>query len=380
MKLRGSHLVSLAILAGIGGWMFTGEQRIGGVADPNVDTIAQREAKQTKTAFKVRIVELQPSERTETLVVRGRTQADSNVSVRAETGGTVESRPVLKGQMVEPGDLLCVIDKGVRSTQLDRAKAILLQAEEDYEANKKLVERGFATNTKLRGLKALLDTAKASLATTEQDMKRTEIRATVAGQVQLPYAEVGDNLSAGDVCVTLLETNPMLFSGQVPEREINAISTGIDAAVALVSGEVVQGKIRYIASVADAKTRTFNIEIEIPNPDRTLRDGMTATAAIALAPIKAYRINPSWATLSDDGRIGVRSVSADNKVVFNPVTIIAQDEKQAWVNGLNPGLKVITLGQNYVAAGEVVEPLTAEEYEASKEAAADDKDETETQS
>ncbi|NKB52939.1 MAG: efflux RND transporter periplasmic adaptor subunit [Rhizobiaceae bacterium] len=376
MKLRGSHLVSLAILAGIGGWMFTGDLIEGGQADPNAETIAQREAKLTKTAFRVRIAELQPSQRTKTLTIRGRTQAESIVSVRAETGGTVESRPVNKGQMVKPGDLLCVIDKGVRSTQLDRAKAILTQAEQDYEANQQLVERGFATNTKLRGLKALLDTAKATLATAEQDLKRTEIRATVAGQVQPPYAEVGDNLATGNVCVTLMETDPILFSGQVPEREVSSVTTGMEASIGLVSGDAVKGKIRYISPVADPNTRTFNIEIEIPNPDRSLRDGMTATASIDLAPVNAYQINPSWMTLADDGRIGVRSVSVDNKVVFNPVTIIAMDEKQAWVNGLKPGLKVITLGQNFVAAGELVEPLTADQLKALERAAASGQVET----
>ena len=376
MKLRGSHLVSLAILAGIGGWMFTGELIEGGQADPNAETIADRQAKLTNNAFRVRIVELQPSERTRTLSIRGRTQAESMVSVRAETGGTVETRAVEKGQMVKPGDLLCVIDKGVRQTQLDQAKAVLRQAQEDYDANKLLVERGFATNTKLRGLKAALDTAVAQLATAEQDMSRTEVRATVSGQVQTPYAEVGDNLRTGDVCVTLMETNPMLFSGQVPEREIGAIKPGMSASVNLISGDTVGGTIRYISPVADANTRTFNIEIEMPNPDRKLLDGMTATADIDLDPIKAYQINPSWLTLADDGQIGVRSVSTQNKVQFNPVKIIAMDEKQAWVDGLNPGLRVITLGQNFVAAGEEVEPLTQQQMEALEKAAASGQTET----
>lgn len=370
MKLRGSHLVSLAILAGIGGWMFTGELIQGGQADPNAETIREREANLTKTAFRVRVAEMQPSERTKSLNIRGRTQADAVISVRAETGGTVESRPVKKGQIVKPGDLLCVIDKGVRRTQLERAKALLDQAEQDYEANKQLVERGFATNTKLRGLKALLDNARAGLATAEQDLKRTEIRATVAGKVHTPYAEVGDNLAAGNVCVTLMDTDPMLFTGQVPEREIGAVQTGMTAHVKLISGETVDGTIRYISPIADANTRTFSIEVEMPNPERKLRDGLTATAVIDLAPVQAYRINPSWLTLADDGRIGVRSVGDGNKVEFTPVSIIAMDDKQAWVDGLSPGLKVITLGQNFVAAGERVEPLTADQMEALKQAEA----------
>ncbi|MGI9363906.1 MAG: efflux RND transporter periplasmic adaptor subunit [Rhizobiaceae bacterium] len=364
MKFRGSHLVALAILAGIGGWMFTGELIEGGKADPNAETIAEREAKLTSTAFRVRVEEVQPSERIKTLSVRGRTQANVVVSIRAETDGTVEARPVSKGQMVQPGDLLCVIDKGIRETELARAKALLTQTELDYEANRQLVDKGFATTTRLRNLKALYDAAVASIAAAEQELARTEVRATVAGQVQLPYAEIGDNLSKGNVCVTLMDTDPMLFSGQVPERDVSALQTGKSASVKLISGETVEGNIRYISPVADPNTRTFNIEVEIPNTDRKLRDGLTATAEIKLNPVKAFMVDPSWLTLADDGRIGVRSVTSENRVAFNPVTIIAMDEKQAWVDGLEPGLKVITLGQNFVDAGELVDPVTPEQLKA----------------
>lgn len=375
MKLRGSHLVSLAILAGIGGWMVTGKLIQGGQADPNAQTIVEREAKLTNTAFRVRVQELQPSERAETLQLRGRTQADAMVSVRAETGGTLADRPVNKGQYVKAGDLLCVIDKGVRSTNLQQAQAVLKQAEDDFESTEKLVKRGFATKTKLRSLQSALDAAKATVAAAEQDMQRTEIRATVAGQIQAPLAEVGDNLAPGGLCVTLMDTDPMLFSGQVPERDVSSIEVGKAATVSLVSGEKVEGEIRYISPVADPNTRTFSVEIAIPNPERKLRDGMTATATIALDPVQAYKVNPSWLTLADDGRVGVRAVDPANKVTFVPVKIIAQDEQAAWVNGLKPGLMVITLGQNFVAAGEVVEAVTAAQLKALENAEAQSKEE-----
>ncbi|MEL6751917.1 MAG: efflux transporter periplasmic adaptor subunit, partial [Pseudomonadota bacterium] len=58
--------------------------------------------------------------------------------------------------------------------------------------------------------------------------------------------------------------------------------------------------------------------------------------------------------LSDDGQVGVRVVQADETVAFKPVTIVAQEAALVWVNGLNAGDRVITLGQNYVAAGQSV--------------------------
>ncbi len=363
MKLRGSHLVSLAILAAVGGWMATGELILGGQADPDAKTIVEREAERETQVFRVRVQELQPSQRPRLLSIRGRTQANAMVSVRAETGGTILTREVEKGQRVEPGQLLCTIDEGVRGTNLAQAEALLEQAKADYEANQNLAKKGFTTQSRLRSLKAAYDSAKASVASAKQDMKRTEIRATVAGQVQEPFAEPGDNLSPGGVCLTLMDTDPMLFSGQVPEREVSNVQPGMSSLIKLVSGEEVTGKVRYISPIADANTRTFTVEIELPNSNMVVRDGITATAAISLPSVTAYRVDPSWVTLADNGEVGVRVVDASKKVSFVPLTILAQDQDVLWVTGLTPGSRVITLGQNFVAGGQFVEPVSPEQMQ-----------------
>ena len=359
MKIRGSHLIALAILAGVGGWMLTGKLIVGGQVDPSQPTISEREASRTDAAFNVRVTIVEPKERFSVLPVRGRTKADSLVSVRAETAGTVEQRMVDKGQMVKPGDLLCVIDKGIRKTQVEQAMAQLKQAKEDYESTVELVSRGFATKSRLRGLKTAYDAAVAALAAAEQDAERTEIRATVVGMVQQPMAEPGDNLAKGGVCVTLMDRDPMLFSGQVSERDIGSISIGMPAQVTLITNEKVQGQIVYIAPVADAKTRTFEVEIALPNQDDHIRDGLTAQAHIPLKPTEAYALDSSWIVLADDGQIGVRTIDDTSKVVFKPVSIIAQGNDGIWVQGLVPGTKIITLGQNYVTEGETVNAVQA---------------------
>lgn len=359
MKLRGSHLVALAILAAVGGWMLTGDLIEGGKGNPDAQSIAEREEKREQTAFRVRVTEIQPTQREAKLEVRGRTEASATVTVRAETGGTVERVSFTKGQRIERGDVLCVLDQGVRASNLAQAEAALEQAQADYDANVQLAERGFATQSKLRSLRAALNAAKAALASAKQEMGRTEVLATAAGQLQEPYAEQGDNLSPGQVCATLTQLDPMLFSGQVPEREVGAIRPGMKAAVEVVSGGKVEGTIRYISPQADARTRTFEVEIEIPNENSQLRDGMTATATIALAPIEAYKLAQNWITLNDEGEVGVRVVDENRTVRFLPVVILAQESDGIWVTGLSPGLNVITLGQNYVAAGETVEPVDA---------------------
>jgi len=59
-------------------------------------------------------------------------------------------------------------------------------------------------------------------------------------------------------------------------------------------------------------------------------------------------------TLADDGRVGVRTVNAENVVSFVPVTIIGGTVDGMWVAGLPEEVRIITVGQEFVIDGQVV--------------------------
>ena len=223
-KIRGSHLIAAAVTIGIAAWMLNGEVEIGGTSEASdaAPTIAQREDQSSTELFRVSYIPLQYEERKQTVPVRGRTKADSIVSVRAETTGIVKERLVKKGERVESGQLVCVLDRGSREASLAQAEAQLAQAGGDYDANKKLAKKGFASKTKMRQMEAALEAAEAAVAQAKLELSRTEIRANADGVVQAPVAQVGDMLSAGGTCVTLVDSEPMLFTGQVSERSIGA--------------------------------------------------------------------------------------------------------------------------------------------------------------
>ncbi len=358
-KIKSSHIIAVLITGGIGAWMLGGELQIGGqsgAASESV-TIAERQTGEDQKLFRVNYIPLHQEERLRAVPVRGRTQADAIITVRAETGGIVEKRLVEKGDMVKSGDLVCVIERGAREANLARAEAQLAQSEGEYIANEKLSKKGFASKTKLRQMKYALDSAKAELAQSELELERTEVRANASGTVQDPIAEVGDVLAAGDTCVTLVDAEPMLFVGQVSERAIADVTIGMDAEVSIVSNQTVEGKVRYIAPSADAQTRTFLVEIELSSSKNPIRDGLTASAKIKLPPKSAFRVSPSWLSLADSGEVGLKTISSDDIVGFEPVTILAQTKDGFWVDGPKQGTRIITLGQEYVITGERVEPV-----------------------
>jgi multidrug efflux system membrane fusion protein len=353
--LKGSHIVAVLIAGGVIGWMLQGDIIVGGQAGSDNATPPPAErANAALTLQKVRFTTIASQERTQVLSLRGRTEADSIVQIRAETSGIVKERLIEKGQQIEVGDLLCRLDVGVRQSAILQAETNLTQAETDLTAASELQKQGYTTNTRLLSLRTARDAAKSQLDQASRELEKTSISAITSGIAQDPIAQVGNLLNPGDICVTIVQTNPMKFIGQVSEQKVSAIATGDPAMISLVSGTQVQGVIKYIAPTADPQTRTFRVEIEMPNNDNLLRDGITAKADIALQADKAFQVRSSWLTLSDNGDIGVRVLDEKDVVVFMPVRILAQTAETMWVNGLKEGERIITLGQEYVTVGQKV--------------------------
>lgn len=349
-----------ALLAGlVGSYMLSGELIVGGRgANENAPAPpAERVAEADAEAVRVRVKIITATERSQILPIRGRTQADTRVAVAAETTGRVLSRPIELGDRVDQGDLLCQLDPGAREARYQEASAALDQARADLEAARQLNEKGFSTDINVKAQQARFDAAEAALRETTIELERTQILAPVSGLVEDDVAEIGSMLSQGTTCAVLINLNPLLVIGQVAERDIGNLQIGMAAGVKLVTGEERLGKISFLSSSANADTRTFRIEIEIPNPDFSLRAGVTAQAGVQLPSIQAHHFSSAYLTLDDDGSIGIRSVTDDNKVAFLPVTLIGEDEAGVWVGGLPDDVRVITVGQEFVQNGETVEPI-----------------------
>lgn len=362
MNIRFSHLLAVGISVGVAAWMWSGTYVEGGRADAADATPppAQRAAEAAQKPFRVSVRDLVAEPRESVLVIRGRTEAEATVDVRAETSGRVTERPVQEGQRVEKGDLLCRIESGAREAKVLEARALLAQAKLDHSAATQLQGKGFTAQTRVAALKAAMDAAQARLEEAEFELSRTRITAPIAGVVISPLVEVGTMLSAGQTCATVIDAQPMLMIGQVSEREVAKLSIGDDATITLVSGDTVRGTLRYVAPAADSATRTFRVEIEIPNADSGLREGLTATARVPLSAQPAHRVSSGILTLNDAGEIGVRVLDDGDKVRFVPVTILGGDDKGVWLAGLPDKVRVIVAGQDYVVEGQTVEPVPAE--------------------
>ncbi|WP_171173169.1 efflux RND transporter periplasmic adaptor subunit [Ruegeria sp. HKCCD8929] len=366
------------------------------------DTASEAVAEAAENAVGVVALRSVAREIDSAVVLRGQTKAVRQVEVRAETTSTVISEPKRKGVFVEAGDLLCELDAGTRhaalaeararkieaesripeaEARLDEARARLAEAEINNTAARKLSETGYASETRristeaaMRAAEAGIKSAEAGLETTragiqaataavaaaEREIDRLTIEAPFQGLLESDTAELGSLMQPGGLCATVIQLDPIKLVGFVPETAVNRITVGAMAGAELVTGLQVQGRVTFLSRSADETTRTFEVEITVPNPELLIRDGQTATIQISAEGAKAHLLPQSALTLNNEGQLGVRIVGANNVVDFLPVQLLRDSADGVWIGGLPETADVIVVGQEFVTEGVAVAPTYQE--------------------
>jgi multidrug efflux system membrane fusion protein len=293
-------------------------------------------------------------ERRYDVVVRGRTQATRTVVLRSETAGVVATAPVLQGTYVKAGQVLCRIAVDARQAALDQARAALKSAQLAQQQNEELAKKGYRSPTQVLQGQANLDASSAAVRAAEIALAQVNIKAPFAGVFDHRDAEVGTYLAPGQPCGTMIEIDPLLVVGDVPETQAASMKVGAVASARLVSGETLNGRIRYVSRDADPQTRTYHLEMTLPNPKQEVRSGLSAEMHIGAGSGPAHLVPVSSLVLDSAGRQGVRYVVGDGRVAFSPVTVLEETKDGVWVTGLSGPIELITVGQSYVADGQKV--------------------------
>lgn len=310
----------------------------------------------------VRVVALASQARAveDAVILRGETQAAREVELRAETSGRVVSEPLRRGAFVTAGQVICEIDIGTRGAVLAEAEARLEDARINFAAADRLSQDGFASSTRVATTEANLRAAEAAVAAAVKDIERLTIKAPFEGTLETDSAEIGSLLQPGGLCATVIQLDPIRLVGFVPETEVDRIETGALAGAQLAAGQQVQGQVTFLSRSADPMTRTFRVDIEVPNPDLRIRDGQTAEIIIAASGTTAHMLPQSALTLNDAGTLGVRLVADDMTARFAPVTLLRDTVNGVLVGGLEDRANVIIVGQEYVTDGVPVIPTYRE--------------------
>ena len=286
--------------------------------------------------------------------------AAAEASMRAAEGGVTQAKAgVTQAKAGVTQAKAGVTQAGASVTQ---AKAGVTQAQAGISgAEANVTQAGAAVKSAQAGVKtaqsgilnsqAGIQSAAAGVAAANTEISRLEITAPFEGLLESDAAELGALLQPGAVCATVIQLDPIKLVGFVPETEITRVAVGSRAGGRLATGENLVGRVTFLSRSADPLTRTFRVEIAVPNPALAIRDGQTVELAIASDGAAAHLVPQSALTLNDDGALGVRIVDADKMALFQSITLLRDTAQGVWITGLPDQADVIVIGQEYVVDG-----------------------------
>jgi multidrug efflux system membrane fusion protein len=367
--LSRSTILALIIVVAVAGWVLSGlssrsrqagdiiaeSTRSSRTAVPSDD--ASEPASSERSLLRVSVVESRATDIVREIIVSARTEPNRTVELRSEVEGRIVELNAERGAVVAEGDQIARLDIRDREERLAEAEALIAQHELQFQAAERLGDQGLLSEVQIAEARARLVSSRAALANIELEIEHTRIFAPFDAVVQDRDVEVGDFVKVGDTVAELVDTDPLVVVGEVNEQDIRSLQVGKSGLAELVDGQTVDGTVRYVAPVAQAGTRTFRVELAVANPDNRYRAGMTAELRVASENASGHLLSPALLTLDDAGTIGIKSVDSSNRVQFNPVEVLRSSDEGVWVAGLPETVRIITVGQGFVSAGERVEPV-----------------------
>lgn len=160
-------------------------------------------------------------------------------------------------------------------------------------------------------------------------------------EVAARLVSVGDFVQVGTPLVRLVDADPVKLRATVPERRLADVKVGQSAAVSIEAfREPFAGRVSRVSPAVDVATRSFAVEVLVPNPERRLKPGSFASAEIEVGSDEALLV-PASAILTFAGVTKVM-VEKDGKAEERPVAIGQRLADRVEVrDGLRAGDRVV---------------------------------------
>lgn len=365
-KIKFHKVAAVAVFVVSAAWILTGQFSSAGSASQEVGAKPAETATPSAPMRTVAVVTPPRVQHARAIRVSGQTEADRRAVLATRAGGIIAELPVKQGDRVKAGDLILRLEAEEKTAAIETARQLLAQREAETEAAERLAKSGNMPRLQLDSARSALAAARSQLEAATAELSRLEIRAPFDGLVDRVKVEQGSSVSQGAEVATILSLDPVVAVGEVSERDLGFLEIGEPAEVRLVSGDVVEGTLRYVSRDATTQTRTFRVEVAIPNKDRKIPAGMTAEIILRAGAVDAVVLPRSVVTLSGNGDLGVRMVNEANEVSFHPIDLVDDTPAGLVLGGIPSGARVIVAGQDLVTEGDKVNVVQADAEQVKK--------------
>lgn len=269
-----------------------------------------------------------------------------------------------EGSNVSKGQRLVVLDDVNTTTyqlQVDNAKANLKNVQTNYDRAVELYKIGGGTRQNVDQMEIQLINAKNSLASAERALKNvmenTVLTSPINGIVTARNYDPGDMTGALPI-LTIAQVKPVKIVINASESFLSKIHKGMPAVVTFDTypDETFKGTISMTMPTVDTSSRTFGVEITLPNPDGRILPGMFGRVTLNLGNERRVVV-PDIAVIKQPGSGNhYVYVYKDGKVSYNKVELGQRiGNTYELISGVDPDSQVVVSGMGKLANGIEVE-------------------------
>ena len=298
-------------------------------------------------------------------------------SILQRTGADGRTRNIQQGDWAEKDAVLATVRQEDYRNVADQYKGQLEQAQANAKVSKQNFDRAqalYAANaltqpdydsakSQYDSSQGAVTTAEAALAQAQQSLSDCELHAPMNSQVLSRSVEIGTLVAAGTTGFTLGDTQRVKAVFGIPDTVLGSVHLGKKQGVFTETyPQEFIGQITAISPQADQKSRTFQVEVTIPNPQGLLKAGMVATldlgqakmsSPVLVVPLSAI-VSPSDGT--NNLNVFIVTIEGDKEVAKRKTvqTGGAYGNKVAVTSGVALGERVISNGATLVHDGQLV--------------------------
>jgi RND family efflux transporter MFP subunit len=241
------------------------------------------------------------------LTFPGEARASKRVDLAFQVAGPLTQLPVDEGQEVKKGALIARILPRDFITNLEKAKAQALEAEQQYTRYKDLYIRKQVSKAEFDRYRSSRDVARAQQKAAQDALNDTYLKAPYSGVIAVRYVENFQEIQAKQPIVSLQDISQIEILINVPETVMATLRAGerpeVFARFDTAPGQQFPLTLKEFSTQADPQTQTYQVVLLMPQPDTVhILPGMTATVWASRKGVKDEPIIiPAVAVMEDAG-------------------------------------------------------------------------------
>jgi len=291
--------------------------------------------------------------------IQGVVQADKNIEIRPELGGTVKAIYVKEGQQVNAGQVLLQLDDSSIKNNIDELNTQLSLANTTFERQKRLWEQKIGSEMQFLQAKAQKEGLENNLVSLKTQSNKMRITAPFSGIVDEIFPRNGELTNPQMPVVRLINLDNVYVEADITETYLPVIKVGTETMLFFPSiNKEMTSNISQVGNYINPNNRSFKTRINIANKDQTIKPNLLADLKILDFQIVGITIPSKLVQKDKQGNTYVFTIKNENDetiVVKSLITVENEYNNQVYISeGLTENDQLVNAGARIVKAGDIV--------------------------